>query len=488
MVQATEVVDRAADGMTDGRAGSSALSGAVGVAVEADLATRSTAVATDGIIVTPSKPERPPLWHPIRRWEYRGHRFLPGVTYPLSVFALWRVAQLWLSLSLGGKADTLLNYDGIRYLEIMRDGYANPHVLMPNTAFFPMVSWLAAPIFWVTRSNLWTAHIVATLTGAGAFVAVWGITKAWRNEFIARRAVLLLALFPSSLFLWSFYSEGLFILLGAGAVWADLRKHRGLAAVMFAALAATRSVGVLVPLVVVVARMVRNGPPLRDLIRTSAWAKVGVGVMLVSATVFVINPRGVLLVPAVVVTAVWAVIGRRLDRWCFVYMGAASLGLAAVLIVMWKQAGDPLAWLKVQDDWGRYVAPPWTSVIQGFENLYPKPDTIMVPALIARNFDLWCVPIVLFPIGYALAARKDRFPMETWMLGAALIILPLFSSVLASFNRFVLADWIIYPVYASFFTRIPPKWRWIVYVGITVAAVVTTYHMVERWSVDRFVG
>ncbi|MCX7621527.1 MAG: hypothetical protein N2037_11875, partial [Acidimicrobiales bacterium] len=379
---------------------------------------------SEHIFVAPPKPERPPLWHPIKRWEYRGRRFLPGITFPITVYALWRVAQLWLSLSLGGKADTLLNYDGIRYLEIMRDGYANPNVLMPNTAFFPMVSWLAAPIFWVTRNNLVTAHTVATLTGLGAFIAVWGITKAWRNEFIARRAVLLLALFPSSLFLWAFYSEGLFILLGAGAVWADLRKHRGLAAVLFAALAATRSVGVLVPLMVVLARMVRNGTRLGDLIRVNAWARAGLGIVAASCAAFVVFPRASLLLPAATVIAIWAVADKRLDRWCFIYMGAAGLGLAAVLIVMGRQAGDPFAWLKVQDDWGRYVAPPWTSVIQGFENLYPKPETVMVPALIARNLDLWCVPIVLFPLGYALLARKDRFPMETWMIGVALIVLP----------------------------------------------------------------
>ena len=55
------------------------------------------------------------------------------------------------------------------------------------------------------------------------------MSKAWRDE-IARRAVLLFALFPSSLFLWAFYSEGMFIALGAGAVWADRRGKRGIAA------------------------------------------------------------------------------------------------------------------------------------------------------------------------------------------------------------------------------------------------------------------
>ncbi|MCX7621614.1 MAG: hypothetical protein N2037_12325, partial [Acidimicrobiales bacterium] len=93
-----------------------------------------------------------------------------------------------------------------------------------------------------------------------------------------------------------------------------------------------------------------------------------------------------------------------------------------------------------------------------------------------------------FGIGYLAFAKRARFPMEAWMIGVAFILLPIVSSVLASFNRFVMADWVIYPVYASFFTRIPSKWRWIAYVATAIAAAVTTYQMVERWSVDRFVG
>ena len=101
--------------------------------------------------------------------------------------------------------------------------------------------------------------------------------------------------------------------------------------------------------------------------------------------------------------------------------GAAGLGL--VLLVMWHQVGHPFAWLQVQDDWGRNVSWPWTSVIQGFQNLYPRPRTVMVPALVARNLDLWCVPIVLVGVGYLAFSRKPRFPMEAWMLGVAMIVM-----------------------------------------------------------------
>jgi len=558
-----------------------------------------------GVATGPDGPVQLPRWlddvtHPIRWWERRGHRFLPGALFPLAVFVLWRGAHLWIMFrqympDYSGPWDTALFYDGERYQQILHDGYANSHQLMPNTAFFPLVSWLAAPIYWLTRSDLWTVHIFSTITGFGAFATVWGVTKAWLDERLARRAVLLMALFPSSLFLWAFYSEGLFIMLGAGGVWADRKGRRWLAALCFFGLAATRSVGILLPLVVVAARIIRNGDRLVE-IRRNKWmvlaASFGGAVLIVRGVVPRLDPNhavktltvvvalaaivavaagrtrdrwavaGVsviaafflaflgtgdfkLLVPAGVLFGIWALGTRRVDRWCVLYPAAGALGVVAVLITLWKQVGDPWAFMKVQEDWGRSLSPAWRSVIEGFQNLYPDENTIMIPALVARNLDLWCVPIVLFGLGYLVFSRKERFPMEAWMIGVAFIILPFVSSVLASFNRFVMADWVLYPAFAAFFERfvwrvrvgfvivawsgvglafrlgesrqfeippwlhaIPPvlfftgivaglviatirfyvSWRAVIYSALAVAAVWTSWLMVGRFSVDRFVG
>lgn len=432
----------------------------------------------------------PPVWwrHPIDRFEAGGWRFLPGITFPIVVFVIWRLAHLWLTIRHNGSAvETSYNYDGERYLLILFRGYAVPNAEMPNTAFFPMISWASAPVYWVNRSTPWTVHIMASLTAIGAYVSVWGVAKLWRGEYIARRAVLLLALSPASLFLWAFYSEGLFIMLGAGVVWADRRGHRGLAAALCVPLAVTRSVGILVPAVMVLVHVIENGPPLRDEMKRW-WGPVVAGLAGLSVVVFSITVQVRYLAPGVVAVAVWALLRRRFDWWSAAYLGAAGLGIVAVMIVMWKQAGDPLAWLKVQEDWGRGLDQPWKSVIQGFQNLYPDADTIMVPALVARNLDIWSVLLVAFPVAYAGLSRRDRFPMETWMLGLMLIALPLYSSVLASFNRFALADWVIYPVYASFLTRIPKPWRTLPWAAFAAGSAIATWQMVERFAADRFVG
>jgi hypothetical protein len=160
-------------------------------------------------------------------------------------------------------------------------------------------------------------------------------------------------------------------------------------------------------------------------------------------------------------------------------------------------AGSPFAWLHVQDDWGRTVSWPWASVLQGIDNLTPERGTVMVPALVARSFDLWAVGIVLVGILYLMVAGRlgrdgrsaaHRFPMEAWMLGVAMIALPLSSSVLASFNRFALADWVIFPAYAAMLGRLPRWVRVLAWLVIVIAGTLTAYALIGRISMGRFVG
>jgi hypothetical protein len=68
------------------------------------------------------------------------------------------------------------------------------------------------------------------------------------------------------------------------------------------------------------------------------------------------------------------------------------------------------------------------------------------------------------------------------------VALPLCSTSLASFNRFTMADWVIYPAWASLLGRLPLWWRRAAWTALVLALLVTTYHFVGRFSVDRFVG
>lgn len=365
---------------------------------------------------------------------------LPGLLFPLGLFVAWRLIQLGITLHQGGSPVHLVfQYDGSRYLQIIHQGYAAWWVQMPNTAFFPLLSWIARPLTWVF-GDFFVAHLMATVTGLAAFVTVWGVTKVWRDEATARKAVFLLALFPASVFLTAFYSEGLFIALGAGAAWADRRNRRLIASLCMFGVAATRSIGILIPAVIVLVRLLRN---------------------------------------------------RRIDRTAVQYTASAVAGLGSVMFVMGFETGDPLAFMKVQGDWGRSISWPWTAVMQGWHNLWPDERTILVPTLIARNLDLYCVAIVLFAIGYtAWGARRKRglFPLETPLLGIVLISLPLFSSILASFNRFTLANWVIYPAWATWAQRQRPWVRRTFMVAVTIALGYVTWVMAHQVADGRYVA
>jgi hypothetical protein len=38
-------------------------------------------------------PRPVPWWRPIEQWKARGHRVLPGISYPLTVFVVWRLLR-----------------------------------------------------------------------------------------------------------------------------------------------------------------------------------------------------------------------------------------------------------------------------------------------------------------------------------------------------------------------------------------------------------
>lgn len=108
--------------------------------------------------------------------------------------------------------------------------------------------------------------MVANGLALAAFVAVWGAVRAWTgDDALARRALLALALFPISYYLWMYYSEALLISTTAGAAWASRRGHHVGAASLLALAATARVIGVLAGPVLAVARIVR-------LRRTSATA------------------------------------------------------------------------------------------------------------------------------------------------------------------------------------------------------------------------
>ena len=362
-------------------------------------------------------------------------RVLPGVAFPVAVFAVWRLAQLAVTrVADGDLVDSAFQWDGNAYRRILEHGYAvAPGEVRPVTAFFPGIAWVAKGpdlVMGHTTAMILTANVVALV----AFVAVWAVARSWRDEALARASVVLLALWPGSLFFWAFYSEALFVATTAGAVWFDRKGRRWPAAVLLGVAALTRSVGVAVTVVIVGLRIARK---------------------------------------------------RRIDGTAVLYAASAAVGLLAVMYVQREQAGDALAFLHHQDDWGRSLTFPWTSVREGIGALKSGQPRL------AKWLDLVGITAMGLAVLWALwprsrnARRRVRpLPTEAWLLTVAILVIPLCSGLLSSMNRFVAGAWSGFVLLAAWLQTTGKSVRWVVYGALAVASVFLTRY----WARGVFVG
>jgi hypothetical protein len=346
------------------------------------------------------------------------------------VFAVWRAIQLVLSWAFGARAgDAAFLWDAQAYSRIIGRGYHNGGGADRSiTRFFPALSWLTKGVSFVTPSTRFAELLTANVIALLAFLAVFGVARAWKDDLVARRAVLLLAVFPVSLFLWAFYTEGLFIALGAGAYWADTRNRRWVAAGLLAGVATTRIPGILVAAVLVVAHLARE---------------------------------------------------RRLTKVSVLYACAGAAGLGAVMLQMYLQMGDALSFVSAQADFGnRKFAPPWTSIREGLGALKdadPRP---------ARIVDLLALAMVFACVLFAARGRPTRWPLQAWLLPIAVVGLALCTPYLTGMSRFVMAAWPTFVIGGDLIGHVPR----VVRIGVYVTSAVFAVFLAKYWAHGNFIA
>jgi hypothetical protein len=218
------------------------------------------------------------------------------------------------------------HWDGEHYIGLALNGYLSGQGDV-SPAFFPMYSLvlrssselLGGPLTPAALSVLGVVVSMAALVFALYFV--YGIAADGWGEGVARRTVLVLALFPTAFFLNSVYTESLFLAFSAGAVWAArVRRDLLLAAVLAALAAATRNVGVflLLPLV-------------------HEWLR---------------DPGGY--------------------RWRGAYLALAPAGLFAYMGYLWWRFGEPLLFYTDQSQWGREATGPLASIGGAFTQAFDE--------------------------------------------------------------------------------------------------------------------
>ena len=117
-----------------------------------------------------------------------------------------------------------LAWDAQHYLQIAREGYPpSPGV---NAGFFPLLPLLLH----LAGGGVAASLAISFLAGLAGLAVLAGLTAALYGEGVANRTAWVAAWWPLG-FVWSaVYTEGLFLALAAGAVWAAWRQRAWLAA------------------------------------------------------------------------------------------------------------------------------------------------------------------------------------------------------------------------------------------------------------------
>jgi hypothetical protein len=133
--------------------------------------------------------------------------------------------------------------DALWYLRIASSGYRADD---GSAAFFPLFP-MATRVFGVLTGGHWLlgAYLVANLSLLAGMVLLYRLTELEHSRQRARRAVVLICIFPTSFFLFAPYTESLFLALSVGAFYFARRRRWLLVGVLGILAALTRSPGLL---------------------------------------------------------------------------------------------------------------------------------------------------------------------------------------------------------------------------------------------------
>jgi hypothetical protein len=142
-------------------------------------------------------------------------------------------------------------WDAGWYHAIARNGYSFKPGQTSNTAFFPAypaLIRLVRPVIGSDRPERWmlAGLVVSNVALAVALTYLWLLTRLEFDEATARRAVLYLLVFPTTLFFSAVYSESVLLAFAIGSFYHARRRQWWLAGVLGAVAALSRPQGFLI--------------------------------------------------------------------------------------------------------------------------------------------------------------------------------------------------------------------------------------------------
>lgn len=177
--------------------------------------------------------------------------------FPITAFLVWRTylqIMNWIIISLKTPLNPTFPYylsdlgqyprlqavfgffDGVLYMRIAASGYVEKGL----QAFFPIYPALIRLLQQVTNDYLLSGVLISNISALIALIILWNTIE----KKLAKKAIILILLFPTSYYLASVYTESLFLLSMSTWLYAMKKKNYWLAALASGAASATRLVGV----------------------------------------------------------------------------------------------------------------------------------------------------------------------------------------------------------------------------------------------------
>ncbi|MDP9343877.1 MAG: hypothetical protein M3Q23_17660 [Actinomycetota bacterium] len=302
--------------------------------------------------------------------------------------------------------------DALWFLRIATQGY---RLNDGSAAFFPLYPLAIRAVSFVLFDHPLAASIVVSNAAfLGGLVVLYFLTSSELSEPAARKAVLYLAVFPTSFFFLAPYSESLFLLLSVTSFWAARRGKWPLAGVTGALAALTRNLGLLLlPALALEAWNQwrdRKGASGRDRGRALAWSLLWSGFVGIGTAAYLAYWQwfaGDWLRPITnqglwqrVASLPWNTLGQA-TRDAYQYIGAYPGGYHELdwVIVVPALAVAVYAGARLRPTYGFYA---WASILVPLCFSFLGRPLMSVPRFL----------LVLFPIfwGLALLAERKRIP------------------------------------------------------------------------------
>lgn len=281
------------------------------------------------------------------------------------------------------------HWDAPHYLDLAQYGYQNSGEIRLFLVFYPLFPWLARAASFVTGDVLSGAFVVSTIASVAAALLLERLVALDEPPAIARSAVWMLLIFPTSYFLHIGYTESLFIALMLGCFLAARRGY---------------------------------------------WPIVGV----LGALAALARINGLLLIPALLVEAWWQYRDTKRWHWGWLWIGGVGVGFGGYLLLNYVVTGSPLTFLAIQHDhWYKTLTWPWFGIWETIRSIWWRPPAeahmLGIQELIYITFSLICTVIVCL---------RMRPSYGVWMAGNWLLFTS--TSFIMSVPRYVL---ILFPMY-----------------------------------------